>query len=92
MRVTLYEKTFCDCSIVVTSTEPDGFMFFLCFYVSGTTVNGSGLKRLRRRGNGLKSHSTDWWSWGTNSGPLVTRRETYSLHHADSLLGWSGNL
>ena len=52
--------------------------------LEGTTVCGSGLKRLRRRGNSLKSHPTDWWSLGTNSGPLVTRRVTYSLHHAES--------
>ena len=26
----------------------------------GSTGSGSGLKRLRRRGNGLKSHPTDW--------------------------------
>ena len=60
--------------MVGTSTEPDGFMFFFVFLclgaLEGTTGNGSGLKRLRRRGNGLKSHSTDWWSRGTNSGPL----------------------
>ena len=42
------------------------------------------LKRLRRGGNKLKSHPTDWWShrlnveplgisWGSNVGPLGTR-------------------
>ena len=75
MRVTLYKKGFCDCSMVGTSTEPDGFMLFVFLCpgtLEGTTVSGSGLKRLKRLGNGLESHPTDWWSQGTYSGPLVT--------------------
>ena len=42
---------------------PGGFIVFvgLCPGTpAGTTGSGLVLKRLRRRGNGLKSHPTDW--------------------------------
>ena len=42
---------------------PGGFMVFVVLCPGtpeGSTGSGSGLKRLRRRDNGLKSHPTDW--------------------------------
>ena len=54
----------------------------------GSTGRGSGLKRLRRRGHGLKSHPTDWWSPLSNSGTLGTRRVTYLLHHRILSQNW----
>ena len=40
------------------------------------------LKRLRRRGNGLKSHPTDWGKPGIEPAtPLVYKTEVYPLHH-----------
>ena len=47
-----------------------------------STGSGSGLKRLRGRGRGLKSHPTDRWSRGSNSGPLGIRRVTSPIQHA----------
>ena len=69
-----------------TSTGRVGLWFLLIFVVlcpgtpDGSTDSGSGLKCLRRRGNGLKSHPTDWlqkrakyialWHSGFNVGPF----------------------
>ena len=39
------------------------------------------LKRLRRRGNGLKSHPTDWDNQESNLRPLVYKTWVYPLHH-----------
>ena len=42
---------------------PGGFMIFVVLCpgtAKGSTGSGSGLKRFRRRSNGLKSHPTDW--------------------------------
>ena len=47
----------------------------------GSTGSGTGLKGLGRRGHSLKSHSKDWESRGSKSGPLCSRQVTYPLHH-----------
>ena len=63
----------------------------MCFVVlcpgapEGPTDSGSGLKGLRGRGHGLKSHPTDGESRESNSGLLGTRRVTYPLHLGGSL-------
>ena len=59
--------------MAVTTTELGRFMVS-CFLwpgaLEGSTDSGSGLKRLRRQGQSLKSHRTDLESRGSNSGPL----------------------
>ena len=42
-------------------------------------------KTSQKMGAFKKSHLTDWWSPGSNSGPLGTRRVTYPLHHTRSI-------
>ena len=37
-----------------------------------------------RCSHGLESHPKDWRSWGSNSGPLGTKRVVYLLHQSDS--------
>ena len=68
------ELSFCGCSLAVPSAELGSFMvlWFLCLGASeGSTGSGSGFKLLRRWGHSLKSHQTDWRSWGSNWGPYV---------------------
>ena len=44
------------------------------------------LKRLRRRGNGLKSHPTDWEKPGFEPATPVLQDIGYPLHHSGFLL------
>ena len=37
----------------------------------GATGSGSGLKRPKKRGHGLKCHLTDWWSRGSNAEVVI---------------------
>ena len=52
----------CSSALAVTCTEPGVF----CGFMSGPAGSVTGLKRLRRWGNGLKTHSKNWWSWGSS--------------------------
>ena len=51
------KKPYRGCSVAIASTRQDGFIV-MWFYVR-EHGSCSGLKRLRRLGQGLKSHSTD---------------------------------
>ena len=72
---------------MAVTSEPGGFMvmwFYVKEHLKAQPAVVLVLKRLRRWGNSLKSHPTDWWShrlnvgplgtsWGSNVGPLGTR-------------------
>ena len=64
---TIWNKTISDFYIFYCKTDcsTKNFIVVLGFYVPPTA------KVIRRRDLGLKSHSKDWRSPGSNSGPLV---------------------
>ena len=58
---------------------------FDAFFLGALRVNiPTTTKVIWRWGHCLAFHSTDWRSWGLNSGPLSTRGVIYPLHYGGS--------
>ena len=68
--------------MAVIRTDPGGFIvlwFYVLEHPKAQLAVVQVLKPLRRLGYGLKSHRTDWLSWGLNVGPPGTRLEIYTI-------------
>ena len=50
----------CSLAVSVLAGWVYGFVVLCPGAPEGSTSSGSGFKRLRKRGNGLKAHPTDW--------------------------------